>query len=269
MTVHPVHPVHPMQARPRRGRWALAAGALCAALVLTGCGTVGDGGDDDAVVVFAAASLQGSFDALAARFRDRNPDVALAPIRYDGSQRLATQALDGAPADVLAFANEASLKPVTAAGVAGSGTIFATNTLRIAVAPGNPKHITSLADLARPGVAVVLCAPEVPCGAASQTLLDEDGVALTPLSAETNVTSVVNRVQSGEADAGLVYATDIAAARGRLGSVTPANAGAVINRYPIAVSRTAAPAAGAREFADFVLSPQGRAILAEYGFGAP
>lgn len=246
--------------------------ALIAALtlLLTGCGSSApDRTDSGRITVFAAASLQAAFDELARQFTAADSRYSVAPIVYDGSQALATQIVEGADVDVVAFANESSLKPVIAKGVTDTGTVFATNTLQIAVAPGNPKHITTLADLARPGVSTVLCAPQVPCGKASRTLLDAAHVSVTPVSEETNVTSVVTRVKQGEADAGLVYRTDVTAAGTGLTGVTPTGAAAVVNRYPIAVTKNAASPEAAVAFVDFVLSAAGRAILQRFGFGAP
>ncbi|MBM7369310.1 molybdate ABC transporter substrate-binding protein [Gordonia hydrophobica] len=241
------------------------------ALVLAGCGGTSDDSQADggAITIFAAASLQGVFDDLAEQFHTANTQYSVAPIVYDGSQALATQIVEGADVDVVAFANESSLTPVTEKGITDAGTIFATNTLQIAVAPGNPKNITTLADLAKPGVSTVLCAPAVPCGKASQTLLGNAKVTVTPVSEETNVTSVVTRVKQGEADAGLVYKTDVAAAGDALTGITPDGADAVVNRYPIAVTNNAPSAAAAQAFVDFVLSETGRKVLEQYGFNVP
>lgn len=250
---------------------ATTVAIVASALLLAGCsGTTSSGAEPaQPLTVFAAASLQGAFDELAQDFEAQHPEYPIDPIVYDGSQALATQVIDGADVDVIAFANEASLEPVTDAGAADASTIFATNTLQIAVAPGNPLGISGLADLADPELSVVLCAAEVPCGAASHTLLDEAGVTVTPVSEETNVTSVVTRVSNGEADAGLVYATDIAAAGDALKGITPGNAGVAVNRYPIAVASTAPSPHAAAAFVDFVMSDGGQKILHEYGFGQP
>lgn len=237
------------------------------ALVLTACGGSNDDDASGEITIFAAASLQGSFDDLAKAFTDAEPGYQVAPIVYDGSQALAKQIVEGADVDVIAFANESSLEPVTEAGLSGPGDVFATNTLQIAVAPGNPKHITTLADLAKSDITTVLCAREVPCGSASQKLLAASDVSVTPVSQETNVTSVVTRVANGEADAGLVYATDVAASDGKLEGVTPPNAVDAVNRYPIAVPEDAPAPEAAKSFRDFVLSAAGQKVLRQYGFG--
>lgn len=255
----------------------LAAAVAIMSLALTGCAASSADPSDDAasasqnepLIIFAAASLQGAFDELAVAFTAAHPEYPEPTLQYDGSQALATQIIDGADVDVIAFASEESLVPVTAAGRADAGEIFASNTLQIAVAPGNPHGIEDLADLADPALSVVLCAPEVPCGAASATLLRNAGVEVTPVSEETNVTSVVTRVASGEADAGLVYATDVAASSGALEGITPAGADDVVNRYPLAIAADAPSPQAARDFVTFVLSAEGRQILDTFGFGAP
>ena len=244
--------------------------ALVAVLALALAGCAGSpSGTSDRITVFAAASLQGAFDNLARAFTAAHGRYSVAPIVYDGSQALATQLVEGADADVVAFADESSLRPVTAKGITGTGTVFATNTLRMVVAPDNPKHIESLAGLGRSDVSTVLCAPQVPCGQASRRLLDAARVTVHPVSEETSVTGVVTRVTTGEADAGLVYRTDAAAAGDALAAVTPAGADAVVNRYPIAVTTTTESAKAAQAFVDFVVSAAGRKILQRYGFGAP
>ncbi|MGO3326181.1 molybdate ABC transporter substrate-binding protein [Gordonia sp. (in: high G+C Gram-positive bacteria)] len=253
--------------RMRDSARLFAALMAVVALVLTACGGSNDDDSSGEITIFAAASLQGSFDDLAKAFTDAEPDYRVAPIVYDGSQALAKQIVEGADVDVIAFANESSLEPVTEAGLSGKGDIFATNTLQIAVAPGNPKNIKTLADLAKPDTTTVLCAPEVPCGSASQKLLKTAGANVDPVSQETNVTSVVTRVANGEADAGLVYATDVAASDGKLEGVTPPNAEDAVNRYPIAVPDDAPSPEAGKAFRDFVLSEAGQKILRQYGFG--
>jgi len=251
--------------------------ALVAALAVTlaGCGSLAaEPADESAsglsgeLTIFAAASLTGSFTELAANFGRQNPGVTVAPISFDGSSTLATQIAEGAPADVFASAD---LKNMDAVGDAidGESAVFATNTLGIAVAAGNPLGITGLADLARPGLQVVLCAPEVPCGAASHRLLDLNGVALTPVSEEQSVTAVLTKVRAGEADAGLVYVTDVAAASGAVDGVEIAGSERATNSYPIAALKGSVNIDVARAFVAWVLSPAGRAILEKHGFGVP
>ncbi len=220
------------------------------------------------LTIFAAASLTASFTELATEFTAANPGVTVDPISFDGSATLATQIDEGAPADVFASADEANMDKVKTQ-VDGSATVFASNVLQIAVQPGNPLGITRLADLAKPGIQTVLCAPVVPCGTASHKLLDFDGVRLTPVSEEQNVKAVLTKVQLGEADAGLVYRTDVIASAGAVEGVAIAGADRAVNFYPIAAMTASKNPKVARAFVNFVLSAAGAAILTKYGFGAP
>lgn len=260
----------------RRRSLVAAVGAASLALALVGCAAVTPAangatpttGLSGQLRVLAAASLKASFDELAEAFAAENPDVTVAPIVYDGSSTLARQIVEGAPADVFASANEANMAKVAEAGLAPAPQLFASNTLVVVVPAGNPAGVTTLAELADPGLTVVLCAVEVPCGDASQTLLDEQGVTLTPAGYEQNVTAVLTKVAAGEADAGLVYATDVIG-DDDVDSFTPAGADGVVNRYPIVALRDAADPAVAEAFVAFVLGPEGRAVLRAAGFGAP
>jgi molybdate transport system substrate-binding protein len=220
------------------------------------------------LTIYAAASLGTAFDELATMFEQQHPGVEVKPIVYDGSSTLATQLIEGAPADVFASADEKNMQKVVDAGRADAPRLFASNTLVIAVPKGDPGGVQSLEDLADPDLTVVLCAPEVPCGAASQTLLANQGVVVTPASLEQNVTAVLTKVASGDADAGLVYATDV---RGNadVESLVPAGASDVVNEYPIVSLTDAADPAIAAAFVDFVLSDEGQDVLARLGFGGP
>ena len=215
------------------------------------------------LTVYAAASLKGAFDEIADAFTAENPDVQVSPV-YDGSSTLVTQIRDGAPADVFASADEANMEKAEDAAI--DPELFASNTLVIAVPAGNPGGVEALADLA--GVTTVLCAPEVPCGAASTKLLDGAGVTVSPASLEQNVTAVLTKVAAGEADAGLVYATDVIG-RDDIEVIVPENASDVVNHYPIAALADAENPEAAQAFVAFVLSDAGQAILADFGFGAP
>jgi molybdate transport system substrate-binding protein len=249
----------------------IAPAALALVLLLAGCasGPAGpaDAGSDE-LTVFAAASLTGAFEELGAAFAREHSDITLRPIVYDGSSTLATQIAEGANADVFASADAASMRSVTDF-LAGAPAVFAKNTLEIAVAPGNPHGIRSLADLAAAGLQVVLCAPQVPCGAAARTLLAKSGVSLTPVSEEQNVAAVMTKVRTGEADAGLVYVTDVLAAGGAVDGIRPAGANSVVNVYPIAVLAGSDDPAGANAFVRWVRSSEGQAILHKYGFAKP
>ena len=232
-------------------------------LLLVGCAPQRSAQSEE-ITVFAAASLSAAFDELAADFHDANPDIVVAPIVYDGSSTLVTQLSEGAEANVLATADEANMGKAVAAGLAAEPQLFASNTLVIATPADNPAGVTSLADLA--DVTTILCAPEVPCGAASQALLAKAGIEVVPASLEQNVTSVLTKVSAGEADAGLVYATDVAR-DDSVAWIVPDGAADVVNRYPIVALDGAGGAADA--FIDYVLSPAGQAVLESYGFGAP
>ncbi|MEJ3404270.1 molybdate ABC transporter substrate-binding protein [Rathayibacter sp. YIM 133350] len=274
-----------MTFRRRRALTTALIAAATLALALTGCAPTGAASPAPSppppsasgtaalrgqLTVYAAASLQNAFENLLAQFADENPDVRVHPAVYDGSSVLATQIIEGAPADVFASADEKTLAAVAKAGeVSGSAHPFATNTLRLITPPGNPAGISSLGDLARSDVSVVLCAPAVPCGAASATLLEKAGVEATPASQEQNVTAVLTKVEQGEADAGLVYATDARAAGNAVHAIEPQGAAEVVNTYPIAELRGAASPDVARAFVDFVRGDRGRAVLAAAGFGAP
>lgn len=261
-------------------RWlvVLAVGALAT----TGCSAgqtnvspsspdsgAGVAGITGTLKVDAAASLKKTFDQIAERFEQAHPGLTVA-VSYDGSAVLATQILGGAPVDVFASADDKNMAKVTAPKlIAASPVKFATNTLQIAVAPGNPKKITGLKDLAAPGVDVDLCATAQPCGAAAQTALTAAGVTLTPISSEQSVTAVLTKVESGDADAGLVYKTDVLAAAGKVVGVDFAEAAAAVNHYPIGVLANSTQAAAATAFLDFVTGAQGQQILADAGFGKP
>jgi molybdate transport system substrate-binding protein len=258
---------------PRRTRAAVRAGATTAGLLaglvtaLAGCATDASAGPERTLTVFAAASLTAPFTAIGDLFEDANPGITVR-FSFDGSATLAMQILEGAPADVFAAADGATMDQLGAAAI--NPRNFATNTLEIAVPPGNPAGITSFHDLATPGITLVICAPEVPCGAATAAVAAATGVVLDPVSREQNVTDVLGKVISGEADAGVVYRTDVMGAGDSVQGVSfPEAAAAALNTYPIAVVHDAANADLAQAFVDFVLGPQGQATLTDAGFGAP
>lgn len=259
----------------RRAPLFAAVAAASLALLLTGCGdtasTAGSGSTADAlsgdVAVSAAASLQGAFDTAIDEFESAHPDVHITA-NYDGSSTLATQIIGGAAVDVFASANQANMDKVTEPGLAADPVIFAKNTLVVITPKGNPAGVTTLQDLADPDLQVIMCAPEVPCGAASQTLLHNEGVTVTPASQEQNVTAVLTKVQNDEADAGLVYKTD-AATSDQVDSFTPDGADKVVNSYPIVVLKDAPNRVAAQAFVDFVTGSEGQKILASFGFDKP
>jgi molybdate transport system substrate-binding protein len=248
-----------------------AALVAAAALALTGCAvpspssesSKGESGLSGDLIVYAAASLSGAFDAIAEEFSAENPDVTVSPV-YDGSSTLVTQILAGAPADVFASADEANMEK--AGDAAAEPALFASNTLVIAVPAGNPGGVENLADLT--SATTVLCAPEVPCGAASAKLLAAADVTVDPASLEQNVTAVLTKVAASEADAGLVYATDVVG-RDDIEVIVPDGAGDVVNHYPITALVDASNPDAADAFVTFVLSDAGQKILADFGFGKP
>ena len=255
----------------------LTVAAVCA--VLAGCGGGSSGGPAAApappssapeartLTVLAAASLTETFNGLEQQFELDNPGVDVR-LSYAGSSDLAQQIVNGAPADVFAAASDATMKTVTDAGLtAGPPTVFATNVLQIATVPGNPKGIAAFADLARPDLKVVVCAPQVPCGAAADRIEKATGVTLAPVSEETDVKSTLGKVTSGDADAGLVYVTDVSASKGQVQGVSFPEAGQATTNYPIAVVRNAPQPQLAQQFTDLVTGEVGRKALESAGFG--
>jgi molybdate transport system substrate-binding protein len=227
----------------------------------------GSGGEAKTLTVFAAASLTESFTALGKQFEAAHPGVSV-KFSFGGSSTLVQQLNNGAKADVFASADQANMDKATQGGVIdGQPTVFASNKLAIAVAPGNPKGIKSFADLAKSGQKVVVCAQQVPCGSATQKVEKNTGVTLKPASEEQDVKQVLAKVQSGDADAGLVYVTDATSAAGKVDKVDFPDAAGAINNYPIAVVKNAPQAALAKEFTDFVLGAPGKDELTKIGFG--
>lgn len=260
-------------------RSAVAATSL---LLLAACG----GSDSDAadspvaqpnsssttsrtLTVFAAASLQKSFEQIGDDFERAHPGVTVR-FSFGGSSGLVAQLSDGAPADVLATANESTMaKAVADDLVTGDPAPFVSNTLQIVVPKDNPAGIQSLADLTKPGPKVVLCAPAVPCGAASLSVEKATGIDITPVSEEQAVTDVLGKVRSGEADAGLAYVTDVAAAGDEVTGIDFTEAKSAVNLYPIAPLKGAAHAALAEEFVTATTSAEGQKVLRAAGFAAP
>ncbi|MFS2292350.1 MAG: molybdate ABC transporter substrate-binding protein [Actinomadura sp.] len=249
----------------------LAAASLTAVLA-AGCGEVGDGGagaGGETLTVFAAASLTEVFTALGETFEDAHPGVRVR-FGFGGSSTLAQQITQGAPADVFASASPATMATATAAGdAAGRPRAFARNRLVIAVPKDDPGRVRTAGDLSRPGLKVVLCAEQVPCGAAARTALDAAGTRVEPVSRERDVKAVLTKVSLGEADAGLVYRTDVKAAGGEVKGIEFAEAEKAINDYPIVEVAGAPQSALAKEFIRLVLGERGKAALARAGFEVP
>jgi molybdate transport system substrate-binding protein len=221
------------------------------------------------VTVFAAASLTDAFTELGEAFTAANPDATVT-FNFAASSELVTQIGEGAPADVFASADVNNMAKLTDAGNnASEPVVFTTNLAEIIVGPGNPKGITGVADLASEDLIVISCALEVPCGRYAQQILDNAGVTVTFKSLDENVRAVVSKVTLGEADAGIVYVTDvISAGDAAEGVEIPADIN-VVAEYPIAVTKDAPNPAAAQTFINFVLSAEGQAILDSYGFVSP
>ncbi|MET7806400.1 molybdate ABC transporter substrate-binding protein [Micromonospora chersina] len=254
-------------------RWirAALAGVTVLSLALTGCGGADDessAGTGGTVTVFAAASLTETFTKLGKDFEAAHSGTRVV-LNFAGSSALATQITQGAPADVFAAASPATMRTVTDAGdAAGAPAVLVRNQLVIAVPEGNPDRVGGLADLARPGLKVALCAEQVPCGAAAKSTLDAAGVRLTPATLEQDVKGALSKVTLGEVDAALVYRTDVRAAAGLAAVEFPESARGV-NDYPIVVLKHAGNPDGARAFVDHVRSEAGLAVLTAAGFQAP
>ncbi len=217
--------------------------------------------------VLAAASLTAAFKDEATAFQSANPGSTV-NLTFAGSSTLATQIQNGAPGDVFASADIANMDKV-AGYVRGGSKIFARNRLEIVVRAGNPKSIRGLTDLAKSGTLVVLCAPAVPCGKYAAQALTKAGVSVTPVSQELDVKAVVAKVAAGEADAGIVYVTDVRAGGSAVAGVAIPDTQNVLAAYPVAVLSGAANPAAAQAFVDFLRSPGGQAVLANYSFLGP
>jgi molybdate transport system substrate-binding protein len=217
------------------------------------------------VVVFAAASLKDAFDQIGKQFEQANPGVSV-KFNYAGSSSLATQIKQAAPADVFASADTTNMDTVTNDNLASDPKNFASNTLEIMVGAGNPKHIKSVADLANSDVKVAVCASDVPCGKYTQEIFNKASVTVHPVSEETSVSSVVTKVTLGEADAGVVYTTDVKAAGDKAAGVAiPANQN-VTAEYPIVALKDAPNKDGATAFINYVLGSAGQKVLQSFGF---
>lgn len=266
--------------RPSRRGWpgsprAWHVGAFVG-LLATACGGGDEPGDasadlesDGRLIVLAAASLTESFTALESALEDQHAGLDIS-ISFGPSSGLVEQVLAGAPADVLATANDTTMDNAVAAGVLdGEPVVFARNTLTIAVPAGNPGGVTSLADLARDELRVALCEPQVPCGAAAEELLDVADVEAAPDTLENDVKDVTGKVALGEVDAALVYRTDAAAETGSIDTVDVPEADRVVNDYPVAVLTDASNQAEAEAFVKALTGEAGRDLLAEAGFVTP
>jgi molybdate transport system substrate-binding protein len=239
---------------------------LLLALLAAGCGGDGAGGGQTEIKVFAAASLTAAFDRLGEQFAAANSGTRVT-FNFAGSQALATQIQQGAPADVFASADVSNMDKVK--DLVSAPQVFASNRLQIVVAKGNPEGVEGLADLAREDLKVVLAAPEVPAGKYAGQALDKAGVTVRPVSLEDNVKAAVGKVSLGEADAAIVYVTDVTAGGDRVEGVDIPVDQYVPATYPIATVSATAHQQQARAFVDLVRSAEGQGVLRSFGFLPP
>jgi molybdate transport system substrate-binding protein len=240
--------------------------ALLALLPLSACGG-GGGGSSTTITVLAASSLTGTFTELGRRFESSHPGVTV-KFAFDSSATLAQQAAGGAPADVLATADSTTMDSAKSV-QASTPTVFATNVMVLATPADNPSQVTTFADLDKPGVKFVVCVPTAPCGAVAQALLTQDHITGTPVSTEVDVKSVLAKLTEGEADAGIVYTTDAAAAGDQVTTVPIPGSHKQVTTYPIvALSQSKQPTL-AQDFVALVTGRTGQKVLAKAGFGAP
>lgn len=247
----------------RSARMALLGFLLCSACRQDASASRGT------AVVFAAASLAGAFEEMRGAFVKAHPDARV-EIAFAGTSQLVAQLERGAQADVFASADEANMAKVAATGlVTGTPRRFAENRLALVFAAGNPKRVQGLADLAREDLVVVLCAPQVPAGTYARSVLAKSGVVARAASEEPSVKAVVGKVALGEADVGIVYATDVREGGSKIAGIELPSAQNVVAHYPIAELSCGRNGALGHAFVEFVLSAEGRAILAARGFGSP
>ena len=254
----------------RRSRTRLATLVAVAALLLAACGgdntsSSGSSGSADEIKVFAAASLTAAFTELGQRYTAA--EGTKVTFNFAGSQALATQIQQGAPADVFASADTTNMDKVK--DLVGDPQVFASNLLQIVVEQGNPKGVKGLDDLANPDLKVVLAAPDVPAGRYAAEILGKAGVTVKPVSQEDNVKAVVTKVSLGEADAGIVYVTDVTAGGDKVQGVDIPTDQNVTATYPIATVTASKAQDKAQAFMDLVRSADGQQVLNKYGFLPP
>jgi len=254
---------------PKRVTKLFAATAAALLIPLAACGgsdDSGSGSSSKTLTVFAAASLTSTFTELGKEFEADHKGVSV-KLSFGGSSDLVSQIQGGAPADVFASADTKNMDKLGDDAVDRKD--FATNVLEIATPPDNPAKISSFQDLGKKGVKVVVCAPEVPCGSATEQMEKKTGVTIKPVSEEQSVTDVLGKITAGEADAGLVYVTDVTAAGDKVSGVKFPESSQVVNTYPIAEVKDSKQADLAKEFVDFVLGSDGQKVLTSAGFGQP
>ncbi|MER7975827.1 molybdate ABC transporter substrate-binding protein [Streptomyces sp. NPDC095817] len=273
--------------RTRRTTRSLQVAGVSAAalLALSACSSSDDASSDSSstpkssassspkltgtVTVFAAASLKESFTSLGKEFEQAHPGTKVT-FNFGGSDTLAASITGGAPADVFAAASPKTMAIVTdKKDAATTPATFVRNQLEIATLPGNPDKVSSLKDLTTSDLKVVLCDKTVPCGAAAQKALDASHLKLTPVSYEQDVKSALTKVELKEADAAVVYKTDVKAAGDKVEGVEFPESADAINDYPIALLKDAPNAEAAKAFIALVQSPEGQKVLTAAGFLKP
>jgi molybdate transport system substrate-binding protein len=262
----------------RKANKPLLLAALVLGLLISACGTQPQptapssspqgSSRGGAITVLAAASLTEAFSQIGKDFEAKNPGSEVT-FSFGSSATLATQIVQGAPADVFAAASPATMKTVTAAGAANTPKDFVSNKLEIAVPKGNPHKITGLQDFADESKRIALCAPQVPCGAAAVRVFAEAKIVPKPDTLEQDVKATLQKVASDEVDAALVYHTDVLSAGDQVDGIEFPEAQQASNVYPIATLKDSKNPALAQAFVDYVLSPQGQAVLAKAGFAQP
>ncbi len=245
-----------------RRMWLLALGLV----VMVACG--GGQNVEGELLVSAAASLTDALAEIEAEFERANPEVDVV-LNLGSSSSLREQILEGAPADVFASANTSNMDQVIEAGEAESGEIFVTNLLQIAVPAGNPAGIAGLEDFANEDLLIGLCAEDVPCGDFGRQALENGGITPAIDTNEPDVRALLTKIEAGELDAGITYVTDVLSADGAVEGVDIPDDVNVVAEYPIAALINAPNPDAAAAFVDFVLSDEGQAILASYGFQSP
>ncbi len=247
-------------------RRILMCGVVVVALLAASCGTREP--SDDELLVFAAASLTDAFSAMAEAYQEVHPGVAVS-LSFASSSSLRDQILEGAPADVFASANTATMDQVVEAGAAAESVTFTGNELQIAVPSGNPAGVTGLADFGDDDLLLGLCVAEAPCGGFARQALEKAAVVPAIDTDEPNVRALLTKVEAGELDAAIVYRTDVIAAAGSVGEIPIPPEYNVRATYPIAALSDAPHPTTAAEFVAFVLSSRGQEIMDGFGFVAP
>jgi molybdate transport system substrate-binding protein len=255
---------NPLRPRPV----VLGLTVLTATALLSGCGSSTGAAPARQLRVFAASSLTEAFQTMGARFQEAHPGTTVT-FNFGASSALATQLTQGASADVFASASAKNMDTVVAANAAGTPTTFVKNVMEIAVPPTNPANVRALADLANPRVKVAVCQVVVPCGSTAVKVFANAKLTVQPVTQEADVKSTLAKVELGEVDAGVVYMTDVRAAKDKVAGIEiPADVNASTS-YPIATLTASGNADLARAFVDYVLSADGATVLTAAGFARP